>query len=292
MGADDGAGIPGILGCGRPRRVVPASLRGTTGRDTVRAFYEFARHPRTEAFRRLARAQPLDMLAAALDHPVSRLRTTDSIPQLYGLSESAHANAMAALGDVARRDLASAEQRLLENARIARELANTPVRYWMWAGRRVQRWVFGPLAQLERLRGNQSRADSLAEFAATNYSRNQPLGGWFSVDGSALGLATDPDDLSQLRAVLTDSRLTPGMRSTLLDTAWPSYCTNAREVAFGPSRQRREALAALASEMRDVPHAAEMFAVVASDWSRGQRGLFKGLWNRAYWCGTVFGYLF
>ncbi len=252
-----------------PGVVLRAALEGRLGRDMLRGIAEIAEHPRTIMFRRLARAPQPDFVTALLDQPVAAYTSWFALPWSldYGLVEAAEANAIAALGDAARHDLAGAVARLGENAAIAQHVLNAPAPGARWLGRTVLRWSLIPMGRIELQRGNVARADSLGRAA----QRLRSGRAWL---GSASGLATDLHDLPRLRDVLADRRFTPGQRLEWLNDAWLGFCANPRELAFGPSTARRDSLAALAREMRDVAHASELATLMAKGWNEPSRYLF------------------
>ncbi len=259
------------------------AYEGRLGRDTLQAMAAIASHVRTVAFRRLAHVDRLDVLTAAADRPLAAYPSIDAIPSpgWEDFQFAAEANVMASLADLARRDVDGAARRLGENARIALLFWDTPTPWAQWTARNVERFAFRPLADLERLRGNRLRADSLREAAGAR--EGFPM--------ASPALAADVRDVSRLRALLADGRLPVSARFNLVQSSWYGLCLNPREIAFGPSRARRDTLAGLVRDIPDLAHAAELADLLARGWGRSEEAsALGGMPARARGCGIYFRY--
>lgn len=251
---------------------------GRLGRDTLAAIARIAAHPRTLAYRRIARSDSLDLLTMGLEVPLESLASIDDLrypPQ--SLMLGAEANVIAAVGDIARRDLNAAQARLGENARLYLRHRAVPVWWAAFQARNLERWVFEPLAALLRLRGDHASADTLLAMRRRMDDVEQ--------GGSFIGLATDVRDLTRLREILSDSRLSANFRFSLLTAVPAGFCTNPREIAFGPARERADSLRALAAVVREAAHANELAELLQRRWNE-----LSALRWRLIYCGAAFRY--
>lgn len=217
---------------------------GNLPADTLELLEEVAEHPRTQAFRQLARVSDLDILTATLRAPIEaigylRLPT----PMTGNLADPARANTVAAIVALNRGDRATAFDRLGENAALFEHVLRIPVLLPnLIAIRLLKEQVLAPLAVLEDVVGNSTRATTARQASRLLESLR------FSTRGMA-GLAADPTDIAAYRRALMQVPLLPGHRAELLAAGVRAACANPSEILTGPSRLRRSVLLALADSM-------------------------------------------
>jgi hypothetical protein len=219
-------------------------------------------HPRTAAFRRLARTAGPDLVSAARDRPLSAFETLADVPRprLGGISEAAQANAATALAAAGRGDRSEALARLGDNLVVAgRLLASSDLIANLTGLRMLQRTALLPLAVVEERDGNGAQALALRDAARRLDGVSFPLRG-------TGGLAVDPADPSLWKRVLATPAAPPGYRAELLGAAWAGLCGNRWELLGGPSRARRETFLALADSIADLPEAPVLVELIHRTW--------------------------
>ncbi len=242
-----------------PRRLAArgfeALRRATAGRipaDTLRLLDRLGRHPRTTVFRELTRVDHWDVTErSAVDWALAS-------PWLGAVTEAALANFLAAIGDVARGDVAQARSRLGENATAGLRLLESPVEGGSQSGRMMLEDALSEFADLEQLQGDAPRAADFRD-AAQRLSLLQLL-----TTFDLPGLAGDPADLASLTDVLRDSRLPAEWRIRLMSRVLDGACANPREILLGASANRSAFVRTAGALMSDIPHARE-FAMAAAD---------------------------
>jgi hypothetical protein len=219
-------------------------------------------HPRTVAFRRLARTGGPDPVWAARDRPLREYETPDDVPvpRLDRLLEAAYANAAAALDAAGRGDRDGALDRLSDNVAVAHRLLASSALIGNVVGQRIlHRGALVPLAALETRVGNAPGALALRDAA------RQLDGVRFSLSGTS-GLAVNPEDPHMLRRAIGNRAVPPGYRAELLFAAWAGLCANRWELLTGPSTTRRDTFFAIADSLTDVPEARALAQLVHRTW--------------------------
>jgi hypothetical protein len=223
---------------------------------------ELGDHPRTVAFRRLARTTGPDLLRAARDRPLGAYETLADVPilRLDRIFEAAHANAAAALAAAARGDRVGPYERLADNLAMAERLLGSAALIGNIAGlRMLQRSALLPLAALEEHEGHAAQALALRDAALQLDVLSFPLRG-------TSGLAVDPANLTVWRRVLANDAVPPGYRAELLVAAWAGLCGNRWELLGGPSAARRDTFLAIADSIADVPEARTLAEIIHRSW--------------------------
>jgi len=253
------------------RLAVRHAVSGAMPADTIRLLEDLGRHPRTETFRRLARADSFDVFRAGLDRPLERYGGAWQlpIPRLAALREAAHVNTLTAIAALARRDRAGAALRLGENAAFAEKLLQEPRLFEnVIAWRMVQREVLDPLGAL-------ADADGRAASAARLREARESLEQLFHSPRGSAGLAADLAHIDALRRVLAHESTLPGMRADLLVFAWSGICANPREMLTGPSGARIAAIREVAS-LSGIRYAHEILRLGHRMWDQPIGSLLSG----------------
>jgi hypothetical protein len=228
-----------------PPRAVLDSLAG----DTLDA--------RLAPWRALARSAPLPVLWLYSEQ-VAELRDPYLIPDLpFGASkELASRNASAALVAYAAGDADLAVMRLRENVAAAGQLARAPMLLNQFVAHTIIRDAASLLGHVAHARGDSALVREARALAAANdrrtngYRLTQALPAYFA----------DPSD-PRGPALVGDRALSPGQRVVAAGGVVTGYCMRARELLFGVSPDRREALRAAARQLADVEGADAMIAL-------------------------------
>ena len=253
---------------------------GAALRDSLASL---AAHPRTQLFRRIARAPaglnpmggPESPFVAAGDPGLAP-------PAVIPLQEAALANTAGAIVALARRDGAGALARLGETAAFAEQLLKAPdVRANALGEKMLRDLVVAPLIEVARRGVRGLDAEALRD-AEQRLDEPRP-----DVAGAA-GLAVNPRDNIQFTAAVQNPHVPPGYRMEYLVEGWAGLCANPWEVLTGPSQARKQAMLAAADVMTDVPHARGLVAYWASQWELGASqiaatGLRHTLLQRGPW---------
>jgi len=250
---------------------------GALSRALLDTLASLAAHPRTELFRRIARATPTPTLMTGV--AAGSRATAAAAPT--ALHEAALANTAGAIVAVSRRDYRTATVRLGENAAFAEEMLRSPdVRTNALAFRLLSNLVVEPLRVLARLGARGLDAEALRD-AAQQIDQAVP-----DYAGAA-GLAVDPRDIIQFTAAVQNVHVPPGYRVVWLYDGWAGLCTNPWELLTGPSALRRQAMLAAADVMTDVPRARELASLDGLQWELGAglglSGLRREVVERGPW---------
>ncbi len=250
-------------------------------RDTLAAL---AADPRTELFRRIARARPDIPLLASVAEPLAALTEVGAGQSAATgrLQDAVLANIGGAVVAASRRDWQGAESRIGETAAFALQLLRAPdVRTNQLGFRVLHRLVLEPLAVLARHRAPRVDSATVADAAglldqAVPYSTG------------AAGLMVNPQDALQFAGAVQNPHIPAGYRVVWLWDGWAGLCANPWEVLTGPSAERKQAMLAAADVMSDVPHARAIAAYGASFWEMGKgqvaaTGLGHSLLERGPW---------
>jgi serine/threonine protein kinase len=245
---------------------------GALSRGLLDTLAKLAAHPRTELFRRIARATPTPTLMAGL--------AAASAPTT-ALHEAALANTAGAIVAVSRRDFRTATARIGETAAFAEQMLRAPdVKTNALAFRVLSNLVVEPLSVLARLGARGLDAEVVRD-AAQHIDQAVP-----DLSGAA-GLAVDPRDIIQFTAAMQNSHIPPGYRVVWLYDGWAGLCANPWELLTGPSALRNQAMLAAADVMTDVPRARELATLDGLQWELGAglglTGLRREVVERGPW---------
>jgi hypothetical protein len=232
--------------------------------------------PRTELFRRIARATLAGTELADLGNPfaASDASRAAGTPRTAQLQEAALANTAGAILAVARHDLPTAEQRIGENAAFAEQLLKAPdVGANQLAFRILRDLVVEPLGVLVKLGARGLDAAAVRD-APQHLDEAMPY------TAGAAGLTVNPHDLIQFTAAVRNPRIPTGFRVVWLYEGWAGLCANPWELLTGPSAARRQAMLSAADVMSDVPRARDLALADGTQWELGA-GLGLTGWRRA-----------
>ncbi|HXY18495.1 MAG TPA: serine/threonine-protein kinase [Gemmatimonadales bacterium] len=257
------------------------------GRDSLAAGLRdslalLAAQPRTQLFRRVARAPLAATPMAGPNSPFAAADSGDPRPSVIQLQEAAIANTAGAILSVARHDLAGAAARIGETAAFAEQLLRAPdVRANALGMRMLRDLVVQPLIAVQKLGARGLDAEVLRD---ASQRLDEPLP---DVAGAA-GLTVNPRDNIQFTAAVQNQHVPPGYRMEYLVEGWAGLCANPWEVLTGPSAARKQAMLAAADVMTDVPHARALVAYGAGVWELGAdqltaTGLRHSLVERGPW---------
>jgi hypothetical protein len=257
-------------------RAFQAAAGGTLRSSLQDSLAGLVAQPRTELFRRIARAPLAGTEMADLGNPFAAAGTSRTVrtPRAAQLQEAALANTAGAILAVARHDLRAAAQRIGENASFAEQLLRAPdVGANQLAFRILRDLVVEPLGVLVRL-GAPTLDPQAVRDAAQHLDEAMPY------TAGAAGLTVNPRDLIQFTAAVRNPRIPTGFRVVWLYEGWAGLCANPWELLTGPSAARRQAMLSAADVMNDVPRARDLALADGSQWTLGA-GLGLAGWRRA-----------
>lgn len=229
----------------RPSRAVLDALAG----DTLDA--------RLAPWRALARSAPLPVLWLYSEQ-LGQLRDPYGIPDIpFGASkELAGRNASAALLAFAAGDAGLAATRLRENVAAAGQLARAPMLLSQFVAHTIISEAASMLGHVAEARADSALAREARALAGavgqrpSGHRMVQALPAWFA----------DPAD-PRGPALVGDRSLPPGQRVIAASGVITGYCMRARELLFGVSPARRDALRAAGAQLADVEGADAMIAL-------------------------------
>jgi hypothetical protein len=257
-------------------RTFQAAAGGTLRASLRDSLASLAAQPRTELYRRIARATLAGTEMADLGNPFvpSDASRAARAPRTAQLQEAALANTAAAIVAVAQHDLPAAQRRIGENAAFAEQLLKAPdVGANQLAFRILRDLVVEPLGLLLKL-GARDLDPQLVRDAAQHLDEAMPY------TAGAAGLTVNPHDLIQFTAAVRNPRIPTGFRVVWLYEGWAGLCANPWELLTGPSAARRQAMLSAADVMSDVPRARELALADGSQWDISA-GLALTGWRRA-----------
>lgn len=206
-------------------------------------------------YRAWARSEELPPLwAYRAGFPSIRDYRTLPIFGMQPLGQLRHANELAADSALAMGDMKTALTRARENVAASRQILSQPFTMDLLIGRVMLRESAKLLARVA-LEAGEPEVNSAAKRLL---NESELLHGEFSGMWEALVRRGAAPDDQRLFALAAERNRFPAMRALAIDRMVADMCFNTRDVIFGPSQSRYDAVKKMVASMSDVPRFAEL----------------------------------